>query len=170
MTGFFNSPYILSSYVCIVQVLSDSTVCICFIHFVCCACCREAMGHETDRCDYGTSPARSLSGFGCALPFICWEFIGFLIHHTFCQTTKPDRHLPPSIPEGPGSQHHTLRRFICWELFGGVGQPFSPRTLLHFHLPFGRGPTQGTCRQELTAERLLPPIRMRMRICFCIFI
>ena len=66
----FRSSVLGPSYVCIVQVLSDSTVCICFIHFVCCACCREAMGHETDRCDYGTSSDRSLSGLGCALPFV----------------------------------------------------------------------------------------------------
>ena len=39
----------------------------CFIHVVCCACYREAMVTETNRCDYGTSPARSLSGFGSAL-------------------------------------------------------------------------------------------------------
>ena len=40
--------------------------------------------------------------------------------------------------------------------YEGVGQPFSPMTLLHTHLPFGRGTTQGTYRRELIAERLLP--------------
>ena len=41
--------------------------CVLFIHVVCCACYREAMVTETNRRDYGTSPARSLSGFGSAL-------------------------------------------------------------------------------------------------------
>jgi len=48
------------------EILGDSCFCIDMFAF---ACCREAMGHETDRCDYGTSSARSLSGFGCALRF-----------------------------------------------------------------------------------------------------
>ena len=58
-------------------------------------------------------------------------------------------------------QQNRLREsylFCNFTNFEGVGQPFSPRTLLHVHLPFGRGPTQGTCRQELTAERLLPSL------------
>ena len=56
------------------------------------------------------------------------------------------------------------RAYTCWDMcfrffmesYEGVGQPFSPRTLLHTHLPFSRGPTQGTYRRELTAERLYP--------------
>ena len=56
------------------------------------------------------------------------------------------------------TSHHQVKKTLTIpvESYEGVGQPFSSRTLLHTRLPFGRGPTQGTFRRELTAEGLLP--------------
>ena len=66
------------------------------------------------------------------------------------------QHRDEGSPYWTNYDPHCLQRHISTSLSEGVGQPFSPRTLLHTHLPLSRGPTQGTYRRELTAERLYP--------------
>jgi hypothetical protein len=48
----------------------------------------------------------------------------------------------------------------------GLDNPSRPRPCCTLACRCGRGPTQGTCKRELTAEGLLPSIRMRVRILF----
>jgi hypothetical protein len=49
----------------------------------------------------------------------------------------------------------------------GLDNPSRPRPRCSLACRCGKGPTQGTCKRELTAEKLLPSIRMRVRIFVC---
>ena len=48
----------------------------------------------------------------------------------------------------------------------GLDNPSRPRPCCTLACRCGRGPTQGTCKRELTAEGLLPSMRIWMRIIF----
>ena len=89
-------------------------------------------------------------------------------------TTKLDRH-QHHHPMGQAGRHPSLRYSFGHNGFSpltttflrGLDNPSRPRPCCTLACRCGRGPTQGTCKRELTAEGLLPSIRMRVRICVC---
>ena len=53
---------------------------------------------------------------------------------------------------------------LCSTNLRGLDNPSRPRPCCTLACRCGRGPTQGTCKRELTAEGLLPSMRMRAHI------
>ena len=71
----------------------------------------------------------------------------------------------PGMRGGPTTLRH-IQMLYKHIFLRGLDNPSRPRPCCTLACRCGRGPTQGTCKRELTAEGLLPSMRIWMRIIF----
>ena len=97
------------------------------------------------------------------LILICWDVVRMLL---LCLC-----HGKHSTETKAAHTGQTTTLTACNDIFPlpflrGLDNPSRPRPCCTLACRCGRGPTQGTCKRELTAEGLLPSMRIWMRIIF----
>ena len=130
--------------------------------YICCCYCYNFV---TMQANIQTKHAQQMEGHSTLRNkcICCFQVVHILARRTAPPSSRAPRH---RVPVRQGFIPFLHQPFDINNILRGLDNPSRPRPCCTLACRCGRGPTQGTCKRELTAEGLLPSIRMRVRILF----
>ena len=130
--------------------------------FICCCYCYNFV---TMQANIQTKHAQQMEGHSTLRNkcICCFQVVHILARRTAPPSSRAPRN---GVLVRQGFIPFLHQPFDINNMLRGLDNPSRPRPCCTLACRCGRGPTQGTCKRELTAEGLLPSIRMRVRILF----